>query len=287
MFKPKTANKDYTQAMLPHTRKEVFLDVVKLHFRELLLCGVIVFIFSLPMHILKLLEDAYIANVSSSLPNDATAQQISDAEGSIIVFKNFKAIIGIPLMLVFSIGFAGLMRIIRQYAWEENVFFFNDFFKGIKQNAKHTLLLGLTVSVMYAICVYYYNTAPQDEGAVSFMFLIPVGIFILIVIPISAYMTVCIPVYTNTFRQNCLMGLYIFGKSPIKTLAVLAAFSLIFVSYIMSGIYAHLLGRLFCSFVSPFIMLAWYLFAYNQLDKHVNSKGHPELVGKGTFDKTQ
>lgn len=283
MFEPKTAKTDYTQAMLPHTRKEVFIDVVKLHFRELLLCGVIVFLFSLPMHILTLFEDAYIANINSGLPENATSQQLGDAYNELIAFQNFGAVMDVVFILIFSIGFSGLMRVIRQYAWEENVFFWHDFCKGIRQNIKHTSLLGLIVGVMYAICVYYYNTAPQGEGAVSYMFLIPVGIFILMVIPVAAYMTVCIPVYTNNFKQNFFLGLYLFGRSPVKTLLILAAFGVLFVSYLMSSVYAHLLGRLFCSFASPFIMLVWTLFTYDQLDKYVNPKSHPQLVGRGTF----
>lgn len=79
MFKPKIAKTDYTEAMLPHTRKEVFFDVVKLHFRELILCGVIVFAFSLPMHILTLLEDAYAVNINAQLPENATVEQLQAA----------------------------------------------------------------------------------------------------------------------------------------------------------------------------------------------------------------
>lgn len=283
MFKPKIAQSDYTPTMLPHTRKEVFIDVVKLHFKDLFLCGVMTLIFSLPMHIIKLLEDFYISSVNSKIPSDATARQLNEAYNNILAFKNFTAIIGIIFILIFAVGFSGLMRVIRQYAWEENVFFVNDFFKGIKQNIKQTLLLGLIVGIMYAVSVYYYNSAPDDSGAVSYMFLIPLGVFILIVIPVAAYMTVCIPVYTNSFKQNIIIGLLLFTKHPIKTLLILAVFGILFFSYFMSSLYAHLLGRILCSLAAPFIMLAWYLFTYNQLDKYINHRNHPELVGRGTF----
>lgn len=282
MFKPKSAKTDYTRAMLPHTRKEVFFDVVKLHFRELLLCGVIVLVFSLPMHLLTLLEDGYVSTINAQLPENPTEEQLRAAYDSVRAFGNFKAIVDAVLLLIFSIGFSGLMRVIRQYAWGENVFFTTDFFKGIRQNIKQTLLLALIIGILYAVCVLYYNAAPQDPGAVSYMFLIPVGLFILLVIPIAAYMTVCIPVYTNSFGQNAFMGLYLFVKSPLKTYGALIACGAVFISYLFSSVYAHLLGRLFCSFAAPFVMLAWYLFAYNRLDRFVNEKEHPELVGRGT-----
>ena len=45
----KIAKQDYTEAMLPQTRKAVFFDVFKLQWRKLLTLGGILVLFAVPM----------------------------------------------------------------------------------------------------------------------------------------------------------------------------------------------------------------------------------------------
>jgi len=59
LFKPKTAKKDFEKAMLPQNRRQVFLDVVSLHWGKLFLLGLLCFPFSLPLHIVTVLQDIY------------------------------------------------------------------------------------------------------------------------------------------------------------------------------------------------------------------------------------
>lgn len=66
IFGFKTAKSDFVPDMLPHTRKQVFFDVCKLHFGKLLLCGFIMFCFSLPLHLSAVFSELYGLSVMES-----------------------------------------------------------------------------------------------------------------------------------------------------------------------------------------------------------------------------
>lgn len=58
---------------------------------------------------------------------------------------------------IFSVFLSGMLRVIRQYSWEENVFFGFDMIEGIKQNVGQILTLFVLVGIINSFIVYACN----------------------------------------------------------------------------------------------------------------------------------
>lgn len=284
MFKPKTSGSDFTAAALPHTRKEVFNDVLKQHFAKLFLIGLLVLLCLLPIHILAIAEDIYGATLLQALKNAPTEENAAKYAQSIITFNNIVSAANIPLLCLFSIPFAGTARVIRQYAWEENVDFKHDFTVGVKQNWKHFILLALFAGIIAFICNYIKNVASTLTAEVfSWLGIIPAVLYAIFLIPIGGYAMVSSTVYSNKLTRDLRIGLANYMKNPFKTLLAVICCLVIFVLIFIPNLYCHMVGRIIGSLFIPYITLGWFLFSFNQLDKTVNSVSHPDLIGKGTF----
>lgn len=290
MFKRKTKIQKaaYTKAMMPASRKEVFFDVLKLHYIELVSLGLILFGFALPLIANLLISDMYSAQLSGTLENAQLETEIEQIIRESALVRITSALVSIPLVALLFVGLSGILRVIRQYAWEENVFLFRDFTLGIKQNVKQTALLGALGGCVGALYIYLQsmaelNASPQQYylasalGAIGFLFLMP----------ISAYMLVCISIYGNTFTQNFAQAFVLYMKAPVKTIAaVLCCFGMLAL-WAIPNTTLHFALILIFIVLLPTILLGWYLFSYNQLDKYVNSEKHPNLVGKGVYGSTE
>lgn len=284
-FKPKTASKDFQKSMLPQNRRQVLADVVKLHWGKLLLLGLLVFAFSLPLHITALLQDLY----AMQLPVENIADELPQVVLQWISSSNATALIEIPCFVFLAIGLAGLMRVIRQLAWEDNMYFRYDFLIGIKQNMAQMVLLALLVGAVRFICNYILNLSMliTAGGVYSYLGIIPSVVLSILCVPPAAYATVCIAVYGNSFRQNIRIGFMLFARHPWKTLLAVVCGLVVFIPQCIPTFYTIVFGRIISSILVPFIMLGWVLFSFNGLDEKINPKFHPELVGKGTFPQAQ
>ena len=285
-IKPKPAADDFTEDMLPHTRKEVFFDVLKLHWTKFLLLGLISLIFSVPLFVCAIFKDLYLLTAYSELKGDELVNQVRN-------INNLFAAINIPCYLIYFVGFCALARIIKLYAFEEPVSLSTDFAKGCKQNIKQYLLLGLFFAVIVFGCSYFRSASLTAEGGgvVWNLGLIPTVVFSLIFAPIGAYMTVTQSVYAISFRLNIKYGFILYSKNIFKTLlAALCCFVpfILQIFPLISGsvFYVHIVGYLICPFIVPIIMLGFWLFTYNRLDMAINKDYYPQLVNKGTVPKS-
>ena len=285
-FRLKKAEKDYTPDMLPTTRKGVFKDVVKLHLWMLIKLGLLLLLFSAPIHLLAGMEQIYVAYLHESI-GTATVEAVAQITYQTVFISNLRAAINIPLLMLFSVGFSGIMRIIRQYAWEENVSFRHDFVIGVKQNYKQMLLLSFIVGVCNFICVFIGNTSyTADDVAVTYAVYIPMALGVLMM-PVAAYMTVCIPVYSNTFMQNLRVSFALYLKTFFKSLLAILCAGALLITFLIPNFYVCFFGRLVATVFVPFSMLGYYLYALQQLDKYVNVGRFDSLIAKGLYDASK
>ena len=279
LFKPSA--KEYTKDMLPQNRRQVFFDVVKLHFTKLLFLGLLIFAFSLPLHLSSLFGDIYVGNLNAKIM-ESTGEQQKELIAQVIAFDNLRALVNVLLWVIFAVGFSGIQRIVRQYAWGKNVFVGYDFTLGVKQNVGQNVLLALIVGGCYALAVSAYNMSSQIEGTLAVIFMLPVGVFVFLIVPMCAYATVCIPVYGNKFKSNLWIALTLYLKHPLKTFVALLCGGFLLALLFIPNLYCHIIGRVVLSFFAPFAMLGFYLFSFNLLDEIVNKTKHPDYVGLGT-----
>lgn len=278
------ARQEYTQSMLPQNRKEVFFDVVRLHWRKLFMLGLLVLLFSAPLHLLQWLQDGHAMQLQE-LSEELSGEQLQEALYELATANNIRVFAGIPFWALLGLGLAGLCRVIRQYAWEENVHVYTDFIKGIRENGKHTALLGLLVGSVYAVCVGTYSMLPYGPEYLSWVSLFQVGISLVLVLPVCGLCLTMIPVYAHPLKQHILLSFAVYLKTPVKTLAAALLGMLLFVPAFIPVTLAHILGSFLISFLAPFVLLAWTLYSYEVFDEHINSRHYPELVGRGVLGK--
>ncbi len=280
LFSYKNAKTEYTKNMLPQSRKEQFSDILKLQWKKLLLIGLIVLLFSIPLMITSMAEDVYVNSIGESLEANTDVQQILLAT---IRYKNVIAGINIILYAVLFVGLAGIARIIRQLIWSENVFFTVDFSLGFKQNVFQYMVLGILFGTVVFLTTFLSNLSLTKSGVDSLLHYIPIGIVLVVVVPVVLYVMALAPVYSNTLWQNIKIAIVLYVGSPIKTILLIVACGVVFIPTIIPNLYAHLFGRIVSALLSGFSFLLWTLYVYHRLDKEINPKYYPELVNRGLY----
>lgn len=280
LWKSKKAEKDYQKSMLPQSRKAVFWDVIKLQWSSLLTLGGYMVLFAFPLMVLTVYEETSIL----ALMADTTKEQEA-LLGEIVALRNTNAILRGPMIVLISVGLAGAARVVRQLAWEENLFLSYDFRMGIKQNAGQFLLGGVLVALLHTSASIGWNMANVAQWAVGALFSAPMWLLVLMV-PVLAYLLVVISVYSNSFWGNVRVALYLLIKYPLKTVgAVIAAFAVVVIPWLIPYVTVQLIGGIVSILLLPFGMLGWFLFTYNRLDETLNAKYYPDMVGKGVAKK--
>lgn len=290
MFRLKISEQDCNVNMLPHTRRQVWFDVFKLHWGKFLALGLAVLIFLLPSLINTIICELRVAAIMGSYSPSMTSEQRQALMLSVVNTNNLHALIGVPLTVIFFIGLAGLIRIIRQYCWLENVYFKTDFLVGIKQNGRQYILYGLIIGMMQFLCTVLNNIISTyvPGTAAPYIAAIPSILCLAVFGCPFAYAITASSIYSNTFKQNIKNGYYLYAKHIFKSLGVAILCVAVFIpqtvlKILMLSLTAQIVLMMFTAIITPFILLGWYLFCLNAFDEYINPQFHPELVGKGTF----
>ena len=275
--KTKKASKDYEKSMLPQTRRAVFFDVLQLQWRKLLGIAVILLVSALPLLLIAIYEDSYILTLSEDPGIDP-----KNVPALIAPLHIYCAILSAPCLILFFLGLSGVIRIVRQLAWEENAMVFPDFMVGIRQNWKQFLPVGLLFALFYALAKIGWHSALASQADSVWVQGITLGLLVFLIAPLVSCSTVVIAVYNNSFWGNLRLSAYVYLKSPFKTLgAMLLAFGPSVAVWVIPHLQLHLIGSIPAILVFTLGLLGFILFTFNQLDKHYNTQQYPELVGKG------
>ncbi len=278
----KKSKTDFTKDMLPTTRREVFFDVLKLHWQNFLIYGILILLATLPMQVVSLNEMFTVSDFNSAL-SEATEEQTQLLLHELVSFKILYAFLKIPCLMIIMLVLSGFMKVIRNYAWEEPVEVIPDFASGFRENAPQMAALGFTVGVCYALSKSAYVLAQYGSSEFSLALMVPMCIFIVCVLPMFAYSVSCISVYTNKFFGVLKIGMTVAIASPLKTLTALAVCLLPFLLEFIPNVYGMIAARIITGLLIPFIMLGWFLHSYNLFDAFINEKSFPELVGRGLY----
>lgn len=275
--KTKKAAKDFEKSMLPQTRRAVFFDVVKLQWSKLLRLAAILLISALPLLLIAVYEDTYIltAYEDSSIPQETIPALIAP-------LHFFCAVLSAPCLILFFLGLSGVIRVVRQLAWEENAMVFPDFMVGFRQNWKQFLPAGVLFGLSYTLAKIGWHSALATQAESVWIQGIALGLLIFLIAPLTACCTVVIAVYNNSFGGNLRLAAYVYLKNPLKTVGfMLLAFGPSVAVWVIPHLQLHLIGAIPAMMAFTLGLLGFTLFTYNQLDKHYNSQQYPELVGRG------
>ncbi len=273
----RAAAQDYDPCMLPRNRREVFLDVLKLNWKSFLLYGVLFLGFCLPLQLVTLSESMAVINFQ--------AGDMAQMPYRIAMVRIIASIVKLPCFLLLAVGLSGFARVMRQYAWMENVRFSYEFWQGMKGNAGQMLLLAAlagVANVIAAVCIAVAETATDLLS--SILLLAPAAVIILCMVPVLGYMVVSICIYKSSFAGHLQVGRMIYGQAFLKTLLALVCCLAPFGLQLIPGFLYQIIGAVVSPVVSPVVFFGWFLFVLEQLDSYINQERYPSLVGRGLYD---
>ncbi len=275
------ASQNFETSMLPQTRKAIFFDVIKLHWSSFLSYGFLILLFMLPLYVITLAQQVLVWQQYALLEGLPDAEKLESIQ-NIYALQNTAACFKIPCLMIAALGLAGLIRVIRQYAWEENVFFSFDFSTGIKSNSKQFLLLGLLAGIINLLVTYYNGLSAFAKSSFSSILLtLPVGLALAVALPLIAFAMVSISIYSNKFSVVLMtsfsLSVKTFFKTIVRLLGILSPLAL----FLIPNLLIQFAVLLVYALAFPTLLLTWYLYALDQFDKHINAQYYPELVGKG------
>jgi hypothetical protein len=271
LFKVKPAKTDFDESMLPSNRKEVFFDVCKLHWKSLALLGIILLLFCVPFLFIEVFEFFAVINI----------QDKEDVVMNSVLISNISNLIKIPFFFLLAIILSGVIRIIRQFCWIENVTLSYDFFLGLKQNIRQVIILMMIVSLFWYLSIYCLNISYVSENFMKYVLVFPFGLFVFVIMPIVGYMLVAIATYSNTLLQNIKVAFIVYASNPFKAILCTLLCSVIFAMKFIPNIYIQIISEAIGYIILPFLLLGFFLYSNKQFDKYINKHYYPELVNKG------
>ena len=274
------AGQDFRKENLPSNRKELFFDCIKQRFGLIMLLAFVLFLFALPLLLVSFSKDAYLVSIGLAFDKKEITQANYDQMYFMAI--NLGSLISIPCFLLFSVGLAGALRVIRQLVWQEGIFFKEDFFDGIKLNFKHYLIYGF----IFGVCYYISNIStliPLQN--IEILKALPFIITFVIILPIILFAIVQSQIYSLTIKQEMKNGFFFLIKTFFTTF-IATAFVAIPLTFDLIPIFflKMLAVIIYVLFILPFIILGVFLYINSQLDKYLNKEHFPDIYRKGLVD---
>ena len=271
----KYSSTDFKASNLPHNRKEVFFDTLKVRFLLYVKIGFILFLFLLPFLAVNLYGKLVVTSYLEA--NGITDETVAYASR----IKMIISLIYIPTLMFFSIGLAGSMKVLRQLIWGEGVMFKDDFKSGIKQNYQQFLTTFFIFGLIYFLDIYISTLKLEYE----FIVYIPYGVTFVFIIPVLMYVLTQSILYSNKYTSYLKNGTYFFIKTvPVSLLYTLVLLILVYpinTSYIPSLWLQYSIVSVIIILLLPMFISAKILYDFRIYDKYINSKDYPEYVDKG------
>ena len=273
----KKATHDFNINDLPQNRKEVFFDCLKMRYGIIVSLGLMCVLFALPFVICLLFRDISL----SSLLADIANQEYEKEQGYQLFYslKITYSVVIVPCLVILGIGLSGVMYIIRQLVWYEGLFFFSDFFEGIKKNWK-----AYTAS-FFTLGVYYVELTMLSYQQVSELWYgIYLGAGFLLLFPIALFILLMSLIYKFSFRGSVRNAFLLYMRSVPKTLlaelSIVLTFTALGITHVLFK-YVALLVMMF--FLLPPILMGVSLYGFSLFDEHINKEQYPELVNRGIY----
>ena len=269
------SNKEFKESDLPHNRKEVFFDTLKVRFLLYLKIGFVLFLFLLPFLGVNLYGKLLIASYLEE--NGMTEEAINQASQ----MKTIITLFYVPAFMIFSIGLAGVMKVLRQLIWGEGVVFKDDFKSGIKQNYQTFLTTFFIFGLVYVLDTFVSSLNLEYK----FIVYIPYGVTFVFIIPVFMYILTQSILYSNKYTSFLKNSIYFFIKTvPVSLLFTLILLVLIYPinsSYLPSLWLQYSIISVVIILIIPFFLSAKILYDFSVYDKYINVKDYPEYVDKG------
>ncbi len=265
---------DFETSMLPHNRLELYFDVIHQQWRKLLGIGLLILLFALPLLLLSFGQELSIASLRNMVEAGKMEETaLLNALLRVQLEWGLLYLIALPLLFL---GISGMATQYRSLLWEEPLFFWHDFRKGIKGGGFSMMGQGLLLAIfLYAASAGFY--ALDD----IFRY-VPLGLLFFFIFPASLQFVIQSPLYQDRFGGTLKNAILLAIKeAPLSWLFSLLFLSPCFLLLVPNPFLRFGLVAVILVFGFPFIGLAFFDVGFWWLDKDINKKHYPELVDKG------
>lgn len=268
MEKNKKNKQDYLPINLPHTRKEQFFDLLKNDFFTLIKLGLVLLLFALPFIVIVILRAMFLYNVDTSDTNTQIAVQLIYYGTTILT------------TMIFSIGLAGVLKILKRLIWNEPIFAVHDFFEGIKENALNFLVYAFLLSSLYAASniVIIFNIGGK------FVKFLPNILLLVFVFPSFLCSIAFSFMYQTKLIDRIKSGLILSIKCyPSVFLSVLSLAILLLINFIPYVFVKVIVFSILLVFYVPIALLGTFINQIRIFDKYINPTFYPDKVNCGLY----
>ena len=270
-MKLKASKIDYSKAMLPRTRREQFLDCFRMNYVLLLKCGLMLFLFALPLIAFCFFMDFYYVSI---------LEHASEAiEETKLIFSYIYNLGVVILLIPVVIGLSGIIHVLRNFIWQEGIFFMSDFGSGIKENVGKNILFFSISAILYLLSFFIYTMF-----GVPVISYVPLVMFAFIIFPVFLWILFLNNTYNSTFGSLLRNGTFFYvksiGWSLLASLVCLSFVSLIFIPFFLIWV-KYVLFILFFVFIIPIIVLIMLLYSNSKFDEYINKENYHDHYLKG------
>ena len=270
-MKQKVSRVAYSKAMLPRTRREQFLDCYKMNFILLLKCGLTLLLFALPLILFCIFMDFYYMSILNHVTEAVEQTKL------VFFFLYNLGVIILCSLLIFALS--GITHILRNFIWQEGIYFREDFGKGIKQNIGKNMVFYGICALLYLLSIVVYSLFN-----VSLISYVPLVIFVLIIFPIFIWFIFLNNTYTSKFfplvRNSTFFYIKSLGWSLLATVVLFSSFAVIFIPLAFVWL-KYIVVTLYFIFIYPAIFLVMVLYTTHKFDEFINKENYPEYYLKG------
>lgn len=289
MKKTKFAFKDYSIDNLPSNRMEVFIDVIRNHWKTLFLIGLCLLLFMIPFLTLEIIGEILNIQLIGMHQNKEIDSQSLSMYLQITYF-----LIGIAktlMLMIFSLGISGSVRIIKKLIWAEGIEFLHDFKEGIRENWRKMirlfLLIGIVSTVNSTTPYILSQTTMLTELSYTALRSVLTSVSVLLLVPIAAFVFSQIVFYENRFLSMCINSIAFCGKTILSTYGLLAIICIpcAIVNHFCNISVQILVYSFAAVILLPLILMVWLLYSCYIFDRYVNPTFYPEIIDKGIWRK--
>ncbi len=295
----KEKSEEYARNSLPSNRWELFWDIFKGRFGKLVIINLLVVLFSIPLFLLLLFRGNALANLGATYPFSqcfgvgymAPDSIVGFAE-NIVVQVNLVMFLFLPLaVVILAIGISGAAYVMRNMVWTEGIFVANDFWKGIKQNYKQILLIGLVYSFVFYFIILAISMCEQNiamgNGAKWLWIISEVLSYLMLFLfsVMTLHMITMSVTYEMTFF-HLLKNSFIFTIGLIVHNIIMVILCLLpFVFFLFGGFFT-IVGLSIAVFIGfSLVLLIWTDFSQWAFDTFLNDRVEGAKKNRGIYEK--
>lgn len=269
---------------MPHNRVAAFWDIIRLRYDVSLKLGGLFLLFALPIILSLFIGRYWTSNLYQALEDGMEEAEYRQTLFIVLLIRN--GVISFSLLLM-TFPIAGSLRLFRQLAFYEGIWFSKDYLRGIKENGKEVFLELLIVSILHLLSsslIAYSYAFGSNEFWTTILFFLPGFLGITFLLPPVFLMFAQNPIYSNRFSQTFANGYVFYGKYAFQTLGMtLGVIGPLFL-LLIPNVYSILAVCVLYFFLwLPLSGLAFFLFSCFVFDKILNVNQFPELVDRGVW----